>query len=289
MEIGQKEVQKNPKLFEKMIAETKGDDIAVFFYSSGTTGLPRAALQTHRNVLTMAELMDKRYPLKEEDQTVSFLPIAWIAEQLFNVAYSLFKGFTVNFPESQETVQENIREVGPQMLLLSPRLWEQYIRTIRVKMANASWLNRLCFNVALKVGYRVGDARMKGVNVGLRWSLLYIFADKIVFRPLRDRLGLSRVRLAWTGGTATSPDVIRYFHAIGIPLVQIYGSSECGIATMHPYGQIKAETCGTPLDKYEIVVSEQGEVLVKSPCIFKEYYKEPERTAKALVNGWYHT
>ncbi|MDY6851850.1 MAG: AMP-binding protein, partial [Thermodesulfobacteriota bacterium] len=196
---------------------------------------------------------------------------------------------TVNFPESQETVQVNIREAGPQNVLLSPRLWEEHIRTIRVKMADADWLNRLCFNAAMKVGYKVGDARMHGKRIGLLWELLHFPADKFVFRPLRDRLGLSRVRVARTAGTAISPDVIRYFHAIGVPLVQVYGSSECGVATAHPINQIKAETCGTPLDGYQIKISEQGEILVKSPCLFKEYYKAPEKSAKVIIDGWYQT
>jgi len=289
LEMGHKRAEEAPHLFEKMINQTKKDDVAVFFYSSGTTGIPKAAVQTHHNILVMVELMDKRYPVREQDEAVSFLPIAWIAEQLFNVAYSLYKGFTVNFPESQETVQENIREVGPDVLLLSPRLWEEHIRTIRVKMADASWLNRLCFNVSLKVGYRVGDAMMKGKKIGIGWRLLHIPVDKFVFRPLRDRLGLRRIRHARTAGTAVSPDVILYFHAMGVPLVQLYGSSECGVATMHPYNQIKAETCGTALDSYDIKISEEGEIVVKSPCLFKGYYKDPEKTANAIRDSWYYT
>lgn len=287
--LGEKKAGENPDLFEKMIDETNGDDIAVFFYTSGTTGLPKAGLQTHRNIKEMAELMDRRDPTLDTDQSVSYLPIAWIAEQLQNVGYSLVKGFTVNFPESQETVQQNIREVGPHMVLFAPRNWEEFIRTIRVKIANANWFNRLCFNLALKIGYKVGDARMKGEKAGLLWEILHYPVEWMVFRPLKDRLGIMRGRIARVGGTAISPDVIRYFHAIGMPLVQIYGSSECGMVTMHPKGEVKPETSGTPLDGYEVKLSDEGEILVKSPCMFKGYYKAPEKTAKVLVDGWYHT
>jgi len=289
LEMGAGKAEQDPELFEKMIDETDGDDIAVFFYTSGTTGLPKAGLQTHRNIITMAELMDRRDPALESDQSVSYLPIAWIAEQLQNVGYSLFKGFTVNFPESQETVTQNIREIGPHMVLFAPRNWEEFIRTIRVKMSDASVVNRFCFNMALKIGYKVGDARMQGKKAGLLWELLHYPAEWFIFRPLKDRLGIKRGRIARVGGTAISPDVIRYFQAIGMPLVQIYGSSECGMVTMHPPGQIKAETSGTPLDGYEVKLSDEGEILVKSPCLFKGYYKAEEKTAKVLVDGWYHT
>lgn len=289
LEMGATQVVEKPDLFEKLIDETDGDDIAVFFYTSGTTGLPKAGLQTHRNIKMMAELMDRRDPALESDQSVSYLPIAWIAEQLQNVGYSLYKGFTVNFPENQETVTQNIREIGPHMVLFAPRNWEEFIRTIRVKMADAGILNRLFFNLALKIGYKVGDARMRGQKAGLIWELLHYPAEWFVFRPLKDRLGIKRGRIARVGGTAISPDVIRYFQAIGMPLVQIYGSSECGMVTMHPPGQIKAETSGTPLEGYEVKLSEEGEILVKSPCMFKGYYKDEAKTAKVLLDGWYHT
>jgi len=210
-------------LFEEMVGETSGEDPAALFYSSGTTGIPKAAVQTHRNILRMVEMMDRRHPVRETDESVSFLPIAWIAEQLFNVSYSLWKGFTVNFPEKQETVQEDIRAAGPHVLLLTPRIWEEMIRTVRVKIADAFWLNRACFTVAIRVGSRVGDAEMKGAAVGGIWKALRAVADFCVFRPLRERLGLSRVRLAYTSGTAVSPDVILYFRAIGVPQ-RVHGS-----------------------------------------------------------------
>lgn len=289
LEMGARKIEEDPERFEKMIDETDGDDIVVFFYTSGTTGLPKAALQTHRNLKMNVELLDRRDPLYDSDQSVSYLPIAWIGEQLQNVGYSLYKGFTVNFPESQETVPQNIREIGPHIVLFAPRNWEEFISTIRVKMADADILNRLSFNLALKIGYKVGDARMRGQKAGLLWELLHYPAEWFVFRPLKDKLGIKRGRIARVGGTAISPDVIRYFQAIGMPLIQVYGSSECGIATMHPPGQIKAETSGPPLEGFEVKLSEEGEILVKSPCIFKGYYKDEEKTAKVLLDGWYHT
>ncbi|MGO9118939.1 MAG: AMP-dependent synthetase/ligase [Desulfomonilaceae bacterium] len=289
MELGRQYLRGHPDFMRAKIEETRADDPAVFFYSSGTTSMPKAAVHTHFNIIEMAHLTDKRFFVRDTDDAVSFLPIAWVAEQIQIFSYSQYKGFTVNFPEDQETVPANIREVGPQDLLLTPRLWEEHIRTIRVKMADALWPNRLFFNLALKVGYRVGDWRIQGHTVPLTWRLLYWLANRLVFSPLRDRLGLKRIRVARTGGTTVSPEVIRYFRAIGVPLVQLYGSSECGMATMHPMNQVKAETCGVPLDGYEIKIADDGEVLVKSPCLFKEYYKAPEKTAEAIQDGWYRT
>ncbi len=289
METGGELLERHPDRVEAMIRETQPGDAAALFYSSGTTGLPKAAIQTHENILRMVEMMDRRHPVRDTDNSVSYLPIAWIGEQLFNVTYSLYTGFTVNFPERQETVQEDIRAVGPNVLVLTPRSWEETIRTIRVKVGDSFWLNRVCFGAAIRVGRRVGDAEMRGAEVSGVWKGLRAVADFCVFRPLRERLGLSRVRLAYVSGTAVSPDVIRYFRAIGVPLIQIYGSSECGVSTMHPRNQVKPETCGTPLDGYEITISETGEILVKSGSLFKGYYKDSARTARALGGAVYHT
>ncbi len=289
LKMGQTRASMDPDLFDKMVSTLQKDDIAIFFYSSGTTGLPKAAVHTHQNLVTMGEFLDRAHPAKDTDETVSFLPVAWLGEQLYNVVHSLCKGFTINFPESQETVKENIREIGPHMIFFGPALWEELIRTIKVKMAQASWLNRICFKAAMKVGYRVGDVRMRGKRLSLALKLLHVLTEKFVFRPLRDRLGLSRVRIARTAGAAISPDAIRYFHAIGVPLIQLYGSTETGIATIHRMGDIKPESSGTLIDGYDIKISEEGEILVKSPCLFKEYHKDPEKTAKTVIDGWYHS
>lgn len=273
---------------EEMILSTNPEDMATLLYSSGTTGLPRAAMHTHWNNIRMAEAMD-RNPLPQTSESVSFLPIAWIAEQLFNVSYSLVKGFTVNFPEKQETVQEDIRAIGPHVLILTPRVWEGEIGTVRMKIEAAFWFNRACYNAAMRVASKVVDAKRRGVSLGAPWRVLHAIADFCVFRSLRDRLGLSRIQVACCGSTSVSPDLINYFHMIGIPLVQIYGSSECGIATMHNRDTVRPETCGTPLDGYEITISDSGEILVRCDWMFKGYYKDPEKTASALDGGVYHT
>jgi long-chain acyl-CoA synthetase len=285
LKTGRELLRNKEGLVEEMIRQTNPEDPAVLFYSSGTRDLPQAAVQTHGNILRMVALMDRRHPVFDTDESVSFLPIAWTAEQLFNVAYSLWKGFTVNFPEKQETVQEDMRAVGPHILLLPPRLWEEISRTVRVKISEASWF----FGAAMRVMYRAGDAEMKGTSIGIQWKLLHAMVDFCIFRPLRDRFGLSRVRIAYTTGMAVSPDIIRHFHAIGVPLVQLYGSSESGVVSIHSRKKVKPETCGTALDGCEITLSRSGEILIKSDHMFKGYHKDPEKTTHALRGGVYHT
>ena len=289
LEMGKGQSALQPQLFEQLIDRTDGRDIAVFFFTSGTTGLPKAAMVSHRTIIGMGDLIKHGIAYNDEDRTVSYVPIAWIGEQMFNVVCSLVYGFTVNFPENQETVAQNIREIGPTILYLGPRQWEEHIRTIRVKMLNAQWFNRVLFNISMKIGYKVGNDRMAGKNPGWGRQLLYAMADKIIFRPLRDRLGLSKVRRAFTAGSAISPDVLRYFHGIGVPLTQMYGSSEIGAVSIHTPGDVKPETCGKPLNGYKVRTTEEGEILINSDYLFQGYYKNPKKTAEVLKDGWYYT
>lgn len=289
LEIGEKHHSEDPPLFDEMINKTAKEDIAMFFYTSGTTSLPKAAIVNQRSIIGMAEAMQERIGYSESDQTVSYLPVAWVGEQLFNMACSLTYGFTVNFPERQETVPENIREVGPTILNMAPRGWEDQISMIRVKMQNADRLNRLFTELGLKLGYLYIDNLAKNKKGGLIPKILYYLADKMVFQPLRDRLGLANLRKALTAGSAISPDVLRYFQVIGVELIQIYGSSEMGVSTAHQTGQIKPETCGSPLAGYEVKIDEKGEILIKSPYLFQGYYKNLEKTKSVFKDGWYLT
>jgi len=288
LEIGRAAAQKNPDLFEECVAKTKADDLAVFFYTSGTTGLPKAGMVTHRSLIGMAEGLNEVNNFQENEEYLSFLPIAWIAEQLF-VACTLIYAMRCNFPEKPETVQQNIREIGPEVVFFGPRLWEGLIRMIQVKMLDSSWLHRLFFNLALKIGYKMADLRMQGLKPGPTQALLFNLAHFSVFRNLRDNLGLRKTRVGYTGGGAVSPDVLRYFLAIGITLKQLYGSSEVGIVTCHRDDHIKPETCGPPMSAVEIRTSDEGEIIIKTPNLFSGYFKQPEKTAEKVKDGWYYT
>ena len=289
LEMGKAYEKEHPGLFEKFVAKTKGEDIAVFFYSSGTTGQPKAAMVTHKALIGMAEGVNAIDRYKQNEEYLSFLPIAWITEQLFGVACSLVYCLRTNFPEEPETVQENIREIGPQVVFFGPRLWENLIRMVQVKIKDSGWINRLFYKVALSIGYRRSDLTMAGRKPGPFLSLLYFLADRFVFGPLRDNLGLKKTRVGYSAGAAVSPDVIKYFHAIGVNLKQLYGSSEIGVVTCHRDNKIKAETCGPPLPGVEIKLSEEGEIVVRTPNMFSGYYKEEKKTSEKLRNGWYYT
>lgn len=275
--------------FEEMISTTKGEDLAVFLYTSGTTGRPKAGMLTHRSLIGMATALNQVNQFHEGEEYLSFLPIAWIAEQLQGVACSLIYCLRVNFPEKPETVQQNIREIGPQLVFFGPRLWEGLIRTIQVKIEDSSWLHRLFFRTALDIGYRVADLRMKGAREGLALSIIYLLAHALVFRGLRDNLGLLKTRVGICAGSAVSPDVIRYLHAIGVKVKQLYGSSEVGIVTCHQDDLIKPETCGPALMDVDIRISADGEIQVRTPNMFSGYFGEQEKTCSKVQEGWYHT
>jgi len=200
----------------------------------------------------------------------------------------LLLGLTVNFPEKPETVQENIRELGPRGLMFSPRQWESLNRMIQAKINDAGYVNRFFYNLLLPFGLRKAEFILKGEKLGARDRLFYLFADLMIFRPLRDKIGLKQTKVAFTGGGAISPDIIRFFHAIGINLKQMYGSSEMGLLTAH-WHTIKPETCGTPLPGVQIKLSAEGEILVKTSWGLVDYYKNHEALEDKTRGGWYHT
>jgi len=289
LDIGRALDKEHPGLFEESVGKTRSEDMAVFFYSSGTTGKPKAAMVTHKALIGMAEAIDAIDKYEENEEYLSFLPLAWIAEQLFGVACSLVYGLRTNFPEEPETVQDNIREIGPKIVFFGPRLWENLIRLVQVKIQDSGRIHRLVYHAALKIGYQASRYTMTGRKPGLPLAFMNALTDLAVFRPLRDNLGLSKTRVGYSAGSAVSPDVIHYFHAIGINVKQLYGSSEVGIVTCHLDNQIKPETCGPPLPHVDVRLSEEGEVLIRTPNMFSGYYKEEEKTAQKIRNGWYYT
>jgi long-chain acyl-CoA synthetase len=279
-----------PRLFEENVARTKADDISIICYTSGTTGNPKGAMLSFRNLLTMALALDEVDVKKSDDEFVSFLPLAWIGEQMMSLSASLAKGFTVNFPEEPDTVTENIREIGPDVMFAPPRVWESMVSTVQVKIMDTTPFKRFMYERFLPVGRRLADKRFEKKPLTLGDKISWWFADVLLFRALRDRLGMTHLRSASTGGAALGPDVFRFFHALGVQLRQIYGQTEIsGISCIHHEGDIAFHTVGKPIPGTEIKIDERGEILSRSPSVFLGYYKNDEATAATLKDGWLHS
>ncbi|ACL25297.1 long-chain fatty acid--CoA ligase [Chloroflexus aggregans] len=289
-ELGRAYDREHPGLFDAELAAGKPDDVAILSTTSGTTGKPKLAMLTHRNLISQGAGLLSVDPLGPDDEFVSFLPLAWVGEQMVTVAAGMQCGFTINFPESASTVQENIREIGPRVMFSPPRIWENMLSQVQVKIQDSTPLKRAIFEWAMKQGYAMADARFSGQRPSLGLRLRYGLARLLVFEMLKDHLGLRFLKRAYTGGAALGPDVFRFYHAIGVNLKQVYGQTEsAGLSVIHRDGQIKFQTVGTPLPNTEIRIAENGEILVKSPSVFVGYYKNPEATAEALEDGWLHS
>ncbi|MBC8392464.1 MAG: AMP-binding protein [Deltaproteobacteria bacterium] len=290
LRLGKELDQKEPDLFEKTINKGHGDEVALLFYTSGTTSLPKGALLSHYNMLTMGRNLMAVDPCLETDDYASYLPFAWIGEQMMSISCGLQIGYTLNFPEEPETAQENIREIGPHVMFAPPRMYEQMTRTVQVKYLDASWIKRKFYELSTKIGYHVADLKFQKKPVPWYWMLLEWLAYAGVQKKLKDHLGLSRVRNAYTGGAAMGPDHFRFFHSLGVNLKQIYGQTEiAGISVVHQNGDIKFDTVGIPIPETEVKIAEDGEILTRSPSVFLGYYKNPEATEKALKDGWLHS
>ncbi len=287
--LGREVERKQPGLYEGLVAQGCEDDIAILSYTSGTTGLPKGAMIRHRNMLGSIRNLLKIDPMYHTDNYLSFSPLAWITEQVLGLTVHVVTGTVVNFPEEPETVRENIREIGPQFLLFGSRLWESLVSQVQVRINDSSWINRQLYNLFLPVGYRVADARFSGREPRLAWKMAYALGELSVFRPLRDKLGVSRIRSAYTSGAALSPDVVRFFRAIGLNLKNLYGSTEGIVHTVHRQDNLKFASVGQPPPEVEIKIAENGEILIGGPSVFAGYYKDPEQTAKTLRDGWLHT
>ena len=289
IDLGKRYGKNYPGLIEESIEKGKGEEIALICYTSGTTGLPKGAMISHGGLVAIAQAWRDVDHWSDDDRYVSFIPPGWITEQAVGVAGQLVSGMEINFPEEPETVQENIREIGPSILFFAPRLWENINRMIQAKITDTSALRRWIYRLFLPVGYKAAEYRSSQKRLGLFLNILYHVAHWTLFRPLKDRVGLSQIRCAYTAGSAVSPDILNYFQAIGVNIKQLYGGSEQGLVTIHLDGQIKYETCGPPMPGVEVRLSPEGEIMVKGDNIFSGYYKNLEATREKIRDSWYYT
>ncbi|HSJ21339.1 MAG TPA: AMP-binding protein [Nocardioidaceae bacterium] len=277
--------------FEDEVAKGAADDIAVVCTTSGTTSRPKLGQLTHRNLLSMADNLTSIDPLGPKDRFVSFLPLAWIGEQMIAVACGLSRGMTLSFPEDASTQRSDMREIGPHVMFSPPRIWESMLSEVQVRIDESGWFKRKVFGIGYDIGDRVAEQRVRGKRVGLGSRVLATIADWVALRPVRDQLGLTRIRRCYTGGAPLGPDVFRFFHAIGVNLKQIYGQTEiCGIAVVHHDDDVRFHTVGVPIPQTELKISEDGEILLRSPSVFVGYVGNEAATTEAIDDDrWLHT
>ena len=289
IKLGRDYAEMYPGLFEQNLEKGRGDDLAFIYYTSGTTGLPKGAMLTHRALIHTSQAFLDRYTLSEDDDLISNFPAAWVGDSFFATIPHLLSGARLNFPEEPETIAEDTREVGPNFVIYGPRQWESLVSDIQVKMFDANPLKQFVYNLFLPVGYKVAEIKFAGKKPNLFWRLLYKTAHLFLFRPLKDRLGLSKVKFAVTGSSVLSLDSFRLIHALGIELRQNYGSTEAGFISSHGKGDIKFESVGRPALGTEVRITDEGELLVRSDCMFNGYHQDVEKTGETLKEGWCHT
>ncbi|MFH0823715.1 MAG: AMP-binding protein [Pseudomonadota bacterium] len=288
-EIGRKMQDKEPILFQSLLDRITEDTTAIIAYTSGTTGAPKGAMLSHRNMVKMAENHDGIDPALPTDNHVSFLPLPWVGEQMTAVSWNLYKGFTVNFPEKVETVPENIREIAPDILFAPPRFWEKICSDIQVRIQDAAWIKRWFYKLCMPLGYYLAEQKLAGRS-GTWITALEKLCDFFLFRSLKNYFGMGRLRNVYTGGAALGPEIFNLFQALGVNIKQVYGQTEtAGICVAHRNGDIKLSTVGKPIPGMEVKISDTGEILVRGPIVFTGYYKNDEAGKTAFVDGWLRT
>lgn len=277
-----------PAAIEAELSAGSGADLGIILYTSGTTGRPKGVMLSHYNVITAAEIGCQFDGLTESDEIIAYLPIAWVGDHVFSYAQAIIAGFCVNCPEGPETVIDDRREVGTTYAFAPPRVFETMLTVTMVRMEDAGPLMRKMFHYFLGVAKKHGENILNGEPVPLGGRLLYKLGDLLVYAPLRNRFGLSAIKVGYTAGEAIGPELFKFYRSIGVNLKQLYGQTEAGVyITMQPNGEIKADTVGKPAPLVEIRIDDNGEVLYRSPSIFGGYYKDPEKTAETMTADGY--
>jgi long-chain acyl-CoA synthetase len=288
---GQAHDAAQPRFFDDAVARCQPGDVAAMFFTSGTTGNPKGVVHTHATLLDRATAGQRFDNLSNREEVLAYMPLAWIGQNIFSYAQWLACGYVVNCPESAATVMLDLKEIGPTYYCAPPRIFEGLLTSVMIRMEDAGRVKRWLFHTFMDVARRVGPTKMDGKPLGLVDTVLYAIGNACVYGPLRNTLGFSRVRVAYTAGEAIGPDLFTFYRSIGINLKQLYGSTETAVfVCLQPDHEVKADTVGVPIDGVEIKVAANGEILVRSPGLLKGYYKNDKATAEVLTaDGWYHT
>jgi long-chain acyl-CoA synthetase len=290
LEKGKNLERENKSLFDELLEMGRPDDVCHFSSTSGTTGKPKAVMLMHKNYIAMAVGLSSIDPLEFGDDYISFLPLAWIGEQMMSVGMALVTGCVVNFPEEIETAMSDLREIGPRVMFSPPRVWEGIQSDIWVKIEETYPLNRFIYKKLLAWGLTAADYRLQSKPMPTGVKFRAWLSENFLFKQIKDQRGFLRLKRAYTGGAALGPDVFRFYHAMGVNLKQIYGQTEIiGIAYVHRDGDVRFDTVGKPIPGTELKFAENGEILSKSEAVCKGYYKRPEDTAALLEDGWLHS
>ena len=290
-EGGRAQAQAEPGLFEAQVAKGVGSDPAIMMYTSGTTGHPKGVVLSHDNLISSSVAYTELEGLRDDEEVLAYLPMAWIGQNLFSYAQWMAVGFRINCIESSETVLTDMREIGPTYYFAPPRVLEALLTQVTIRMEDASRLKRYLFRYFMELARRVGGDLLDGRPVGTRDRALYALGNLLVYGPLRNALGMSRIRVSYTAGEAIGPDLFVFYRSLGINLKQLYGSTETSVMVcVQPNGSVKPDTVGPPMKGVEVRVLESGEILLRCPGLFREYYKNAEATREAKDGeGWFHT
>ena len=290
--LGSRYHDSHPDFFQKEVDAGRTDDVAVMLYTSGTTGRPKGVCHSHRALIATGHTLAAFDQLSADDEILCYLPLAWVGDFLYSYALSNIVGFCLNCPESPSTVGTDLREIGPTYYFGPPRVYENTLTQVMIRIEDASAIKRAMFHYFMKVARRAGLKLLDGnADVSLSDRLLYGLGELLVYGPLKNVLGMSRIRVAYTGGEAIGPDLFDFYRSIGINLKQLYGMTEtCVTVCMQRSGDVKLDSVGKPMDGVEVKIADSGEVLVRSPGLMIEYYQRPEDTAEAIdAEGYFHT
>ena len=292
IELGREFDLAHPDFFLAEVEKGRPEDMAALFYTSGTTGNPKGVVHSNKNLIATGRMAAEIEGITADENVLAFLPMAWIGQNMFSYTQALICGFCVNCPESADTVMNDLREIGPSYFLAPPSVFERLLTQVTIRMEDAGWVKRKMYRYFMGVANRVGGKILDAKEpVGLWGRLLYAIGDFCVYGPLRNVLGMSRIRITYTGGEAIGPDLFRFYRSIGVNLKQLYGSTETSVfVCVQPDGQVKPDTVGKTVGSVRIKIADSGEILIKSPGLFNEYYKNPNATSEAKdAEGWFHT